>query len=166
MDIDAWEEKKQKQRSEGHCFKCNEWGHLSRDCPTKKVAVQRRRGGSSRTTWRDHKDQGGKRVGRRAPDSAATTKDLHTGKLSSSVGRSDTFISRTDTLFTAHSNIPPPHVARRAFTTSTQPPPVLESNNRYSILPIEDTNDLSVETDNQVVRAPPKLTKRLASNSS
>ncbi len=39
MDVDVREEKKQKQHSEGHCFKCNERGHLSRDCPTKKVAV-------------------------------------------------------------------------------------------------------------------------------
>ncbi len=39
MDVDAREEKKQKQRNEGRCFKCNEKGHLSKDCPTKKVAV-------------------------------------------------------------------------------------------------------------------------------
>ncbi len=92
------------------------------------------------------------------------TKDLHTGELSPSVSRSDTFISHIDNLPIAHSNIPPPHVLGRAFTTSTRAP-VLESNNRYSILPIEDTNDSSVENDDQVVRAPPKLTKRPASNS-
>ncbi len=40
MDVDAREEKKRKQHSEGRCFKCNELGHLSRDCPTKKVAVR------------------------------------------------------------------------------------------------------------------------------
>ncbi len=40
MDIDAREQKKAKQRAEGRCFKCNETGHLSRDCPTKKVAVR------------------------------------------------------------------------------------------------------------------------------
>ncbi len=40
MDIDTREQKKQKQRNEGRCFKCNEWGHLSKDCPTKKVAVR------------------------------------------------------------------------------------------------------------------------------
>ncbi len=39
MDVDAREEKKKKQRNKGHCFKCDERGHLSRDCPTKKVAV-------------------------------------------------------------------------------------------------------------------------------
>ncbi|KAK0232497.1 hypothetical protein EDD85DRAFT_956371 [Armillaria nabsnona] len=33
MQIDT---KKEKQRSEGHCFRCDEKGHLSRDCPHKK----------------------------------------------------------------------------------------------------------------------------------
>ncbi len=40
MDVDVRAEKKQKQRNEGRCFKCNEWGHLSKDCPTKGVAVR------------------------------------------------------------------------------------------------------------------------------
>ncbi len=40
MDIDTRNEKKQKQHNEGCCFKCDERGHLSRDCPTKKVAVR------------------------------------------------------------------------------------------------------------------------------
>ncbi len=39
MDIDTRNEKKQKQRNEGRCFKCDERRHLSKDCPTKKVAV-------------------------------------------------------------------------------------------------------------------------------
>ncbi len=37
MQIDA---RKQKQRNEERCFKCDEKGYLSRDCPTKKVAVR------------------------------------------------------------------------------------------------------------------------------
>ncbi len=40
MNVDAQEQKKAKQRAEGCCFKCNEPGHLSKDCPTKKVAVR------------------------------------------------------------------------------------------------------------------------------
>ncbi len=40
MDVDTREEKKAKQRAEGRCFKCNKPGHLSKDCPTKKVAVR------------------------------------------------------------------------------------------------------------------------------
>ncbi len=31
--------KKQKQCNEGHCFQCNEKGHLSRDCLHKKQEV-------------------------------------------------------------------------------------------------------------------------------
>ncbi len=114
---------------------------------------------------REHEGGGGKRVGRRAPDSAATTKDLHTGERSSSVGRSDTFISQSDTISIVHSNIPPPHVLGQACTTSTRPPPVLESNNQYSILPIEDTNDSSLGNDSDCQSPSTKLTKRLASSS-
>ncbi len=40
MDIDAREEKKAKQRAEGRCFRGNRKGHLSKDCPDKKVAVR------------------------------------------------------------------------------------------------------------------------------
>ncbi len=64
--------------------------------------------GSNGATVSKHQNQGGKRVGRRALNSTATTKDLHTGELSSSVSQSDSFILHTDTLNNAHSDIPPP----------------------------------------------------------
>ncbi len=37
--LDHIDAKKQKQRNKGCCFRCDEKGHLSQDCPTKKVAV-------------------------------------------------------------------------------------------------------------------------------
>ncbi len=40
MDVDARDKKKQKQCAEGRCFRCNGKGHLSKDCPDKKVAVR------------------------------------------------------------------------------------------------------------------------------
>ncbi len=116
-------------------------------------------------THGNHEDRSGKRVGHRAPDSAVTTKDLHTGERSSLVSWSDNFISHTDILLNTHSNIPPPPaLGRVSMTSPTDRPPVSELNNHYSILPIEETNDSSV--DDRVVRAPPKLTKCPASNSS
>ncbi len=51
--------------------------------------------------------------------------------------------------------------------TSHRAPPVLESNNRYSTLPIEGTNNSSLGTDNSGCQSPStKLTKRPASSSS
>ncbi len=93
--------------------------------------------------------------------------------LSSPVSQTDSFLC-TDILYNAHSDIPPPSRAGQVFSTTSNiwsthhlstynPHPVLESNNRYSILPVEETNELSL--DDWVVRAPPKLTKRPASSS-
>ncbi len=82
------------------------------------------------------------------PDSTATTKDLHTGELSPSVGWSDTFISCTDILNIAHSNIPPPHDEGQVFTTSIPDrPPVLESTNRYDVLQDLTNESLDIKND-------------------
>ncbi len=153
MDIDV---RKQKQQSEGHCFRCDKKGHLSKDC-LEKGATGTCSGGSSiiATLW-GHQDLGSKRVGHWAPDSTAMTKDLHTGEPSS-IGWSDTFISCTDILSITHLNIPPPHALGQVSTTSfPDQPPVLELMNRYSILPVEETNDSpSVETSLKGLNEPP-----------
>ncbi len=78
MNVDAREEKKWKQRA----------GASKQRLPHQEGSSTQ---GASR---REHKSRGGKRVGHQVHDSVAMTKDLHTGELSSSVGRSDTFISR------------------------------------------------------------------------
>ncbi len=135
------------------------------------------------------KGRGGKRVGRRVNDSAATTKDLRTGVHVSSAGQSSTldeggltalpstFIF-TDILSKEHSDIPPPPAitGRDFYATSNIRPkrhhttsllhPVSESTNRYGILTVDDTNDFSLETTDSGCQSPStKLTKRPTSNS-
>ncbi len=118
-------------------------------------------------------------------DSAVTTKDLHTGELSSLVGRSDASILHTDILHIMHSNIPHPHMHERAvFTTSIiDPPSVLELKNQYDVLWDMTNNFLDNDHSNassdeakpraespsrtvRVVALLAELTKQLASNSS
>ncbi len=118
------------------------------------------------------------------------TKDLFTGVHVSSAGQSSTldeggltalpstFIS-TDFLSKEHSDIPPPPAitGRDLYATSNIRPkrpsttslshPVTESTNRYSILTVYDTNDLTLETNDSGCQSPStKLTKRPASSSS
>jgi hypothetical protein len=38
MDVDAAKMSKEQLQKEGHCFRCREKGHLSRDCPKKQIA--------------------------------------------------------------------------------------------------------------------------------
>ncbi len=97
----------------------------------------------------------GKRIGHRVLDSTATTKDLHTGELSSSVGQSDTFTC-TDNFIYVHLDIPhPPRVGVVTMTSNIRPmcqfstslpdrPPVLELTNQYGILTCNDTYKLSL----------------------
>ncbi len=79
------------------------------------------------------------------------TKDLSTGVPTSSVSQSDPFL-HIDILYNAHSDIPPPSRAGRVFSTTSNirptrhlptytPHPVLESTNKYGILPIDETNN-------------------------
>ncbi|SJL17461.1 uncharacterized protein ARMOST_21012 [Armillaria ostoyae] len=128
----------QKLRDEGRCFRCKEKGHLSRDCPKKKE-------------FRDIRSV-------QATELAVTTKDLHTGALSSSAGRSQgLFVGTpfnptcikctnifstspdTDSLHT-HSNIP--RLQAPAFNvSSTTSKPAQESQNRYAALSVEECTD-------------------------
>ncbi len=164
MQIDA---QCSKLMSEGRCFRCQKKGHLLKDCPEKTAGHQVRAMEAAPTESpkdSQSKDEAGKRVGRRAFDSAATTKDLFTGVHVSSAGRSlslgedDTSIEDTssfnftDTLTIVHSDIPPPHDEGRVFSTTLNirptrhsttslSHPVSESTNRYSILTVYDTNN-------------------------
>lgn len=102
-------------------------------------------------------------------DSTTTTKDLSTGVHAFSAGRSPSlgkdgasskptsFFTFTDTLYNAHSDIPPPlHNGRVFSTTSNIWPtrhsmtsllhPVPESTNQYSILTVYDANDDPTDT--------------------
>ncbi len=118
-------------------------------------------------------------------DSTTKTKDFSTGVHVSTAGQSlslakDGASSKptsffTDTLYKVHSDIPLPHDEGRVFsmTSNIRPThhlltslshPVPESMNRYSILPVEDTNELSL--DDTGCQSLPKLTKRPASSSS
>ncbi|SJK98935.1 uncharacterized protein ARMOST_02213 [Armillaria ostoyae] len=134
MSVDA-----QKLHDEGRCFRCKEKGHLSKDCPKKKE-------------FRDIRSV-------QATELAVTTKDLHTGALASSAGRSHglfvgtssnpTCISKRTNIFSTspdlyasitHSNIP--RLRAPAFNvSSTTSKPVPESQNRYAALSVEECND-------------------------
>ncbi|SJL16274.1 uncharacterized protein ARMOST_19794 [Armillaria ostoyae] len=131
-----------KLRTEGKCFRCHKKGHLSKDCLEKK----------------DYRDiQSVQATNKPVTESKVEeiAKDLHTGARSSPAGRShSSFVgtpfnpisitthSDTDSLLT-HSSIPDPNspAFNVSHTTST---PVLESQNRYAALSVEECTD---ETD-------------------
>ncbi|SJK99899.1 uncharacterized protein ARMOST_03210 [Armillaria ostoyae] len=110
--------------AQGLCFRCHKKGHLSKDCPEKKdfqdIRVQGR-GGKG----------GGKSSSGLGFDSPMITKDLHTATSCSHM----------------HSAIPTSNLT--AFNVSrTTSTPVLESQNRYAALSVEEyDNDNDTDTD-------------------
>ncbi|SJL04855.1 uncharacterized protein ARMOST_08226 [Armillaria ostoyae] len=131
-------------RAKGLCFRCHKQGHMSKDCPEKK-------------DFRDIRSV-------QATEPATTSKveeiakDLITGAHLSSAGRSHglfvgtpfnptclTTHSDTDLLHT-HSNIP--RLRAPAFNvSSTTSTPVLESQNRYAALSVEECTEDDTDID-------------------
>ncbi len=105
---------------------------------------------------------------------SSARQSLSLGEDGTSIEDASSFIF-IDILYNAHSDIPPPHDEGQVFSTTLNiwptchlltytPHPVLESTNRYSILTVHDTDELSL--DKSGCRSPPKPTKRPASSSS
>ncbi|SJL16395.1 uncharacterized protein ARMOST_19919 [Armillaria ostoyae] len=124
--------------AKGLCFRCHKQGHLSKDCPEKKdfrdIQVQGRRG-----------QGGGKRSGGLGFDSPMITKDLSTGACLSPTGRSYSTFLVTSCLPT-HSNIPTSTLLALNVPCMTSTP-VLESQNRYTALSVEEYNNNDTNTD-------------------
>ncbi|SJL14064.1 uncharacterized protein ARMOST_17517 [Armillaria ostoyae] len=120
MSVDA-----QKLRDEGRCFRCKEKGHMSRDCPKKKE-------------FRDIRSV-------QATELTVTTKveeDLQTGTPFNPI----CFTTHSDTdSFDTYTR---PAINSPAFNvSSTTSAPVLESQNRYAALSVEECTDNDNDND-------------------
>ncbi|SJL06857.1 uncharacterized protein ARMOST_10199 [Armillaria ostoyae] len=115
--------------AEGKCFRCQKKGHLSKDCPEKK----------------DFRDIRSVQVTNEPVTESKVKEDLHTGARLSSAGRSYSTFLATSCLPT-HSDIPAPilHAINVSHMTST---PVSESQNRYTVLSVEEYDHSNTSTD-------------------